>query len=142
MDKDSIVSKDQLDQADVLRFVRRKKRLLFILVAVEILSYLLAALQGDVGFREIFGPLLYLSILFLVMWRTWKAGLLLWIEMPGNLITLASWQYYLDFLSVGDLFLSVRVILGLFSAAVSIFTTVWLTLVPKNRRYSEMSLGM
>ena len=129
------------DKADSYKsqvFIKRKKYLLLSLMVLELIDHFIVSLQeGPAAFRMCW-LLLKLCIFFFVMYGTWKAGLLLWItQVPSAMLYIVSIQELLQNFSLDNPLLSIRIVLTLTSSAVSIFTAVWLTLVSKNRRYSE-----
>lgn len=119
-------------------FLKIKKNLLLSLAIFEILDSFMIGLQEGVAVSRICWLALNLCILFFVMYRTWKAGVLLWIfKVPMALNYIIYWRGLLLQFSFDNPILSIRIILALSSSLVVMFTVVWLTLIPKNRRYSK-----
>lgn len=126
------------DRYEQQLFKKRKTSLLLCLAVLEILNFFLIALQQDVKFVQICKLILDLGVFLVAMRGTWKVGLLLWLfNVPSAMLYIISIQELLQLISLNEPLFSVRIILALFGSVVSIFTVVWLTLVPKNRRYSE-----
>lgn len=130
---------DETDSYRLQVFIKRKKYLLLSLMVLELLDDFIVSLQECPAVSRMCWLLLKLCIFFFAMYGTWKAGLLLWItQVPSAMLYIVSIQELLQNFSLDYPLLSIRIVLTLTSSAVSIFTAVWLTLVSKNRRYSEI----